>query len=180
LCPIDQTCSIRLRFIFGPLTLQHTQHVVSLLHSCGVRCFISACKGLGLSGIHQPLPIPVADPTDQEATQVSRSQSPSNGYLLTCNRSYPYQGGPDIDYYEVDIKPFETQVYPNLGKTRLVVCQFLTPQVPFASFVVTACRCKTGCVGLALRKVPQIHIRCQIIAPTTPTPTLTSSLRSRE
>lgn len=35
-------------------------------------------------------------------------------------KSVSVDGGRVIDYYEVDIKPFEQQVYPNLGKTRLV------------------------------------------------------------
>jgi hypothetical protein len=28
--------------------------------------------------------------------------------------------GAEINYYEIDIKPFYQQIYPNLGKTRLV------------------------------------------------------------
>jgi len=35
-------------------------------------------------------------------------------------REFTFPNGPTIEYYEVDIKPFEAQVYPNLGKTRLV------------------------------------------------------------
>ena len=34
--------------------------------------------------------------------------------------TFQFPNGPDIDYYEIDIKPFETQIHPNLGKTRLV------------------------------------------------------------
>jgi bilirubin oxidase len=35
-------------------------------------------------------------------------------------RTFTFPNGPPIDYFEVDIKPFESQIYPNLGKTRLV------------------------------------------------------------
>lgn len=35
-------------------------------------------------------------------------------------KSFTFANGPPIDYFEVDIKPFEQQIYPNLGKTRLV------------------------------------------------------------
>lgn len=35
-------------------------------------------------------------------------------------RSFTFPNAPPIDYFEVDIKPFEQQIYPNLGKTRLV------------------------------------------------------------
>lgn len=35
-------------------------------------------------------------------------------------RQFTFPNAPPIDYYEVEIKPFEQQVYPNLGKTRLV------------------------------------------------------------
>ena len=35
-------------------------------------------------------------------------------------QTYRFPNGPDIEYYEVDIKTFEQQVYPNLGKTKLV------------------------------------------------------------
>jgi bilirubin oxidase len=34
--------------------------------------------------------------------------------------TFTFPNGPEIEYYEIDIKPFETQVYPNLGKSRLV------------------------------------------------------------
>ena len=34
--------------------------------------------------------------------------------------TFKFPNGPDIEYYEIDIKPFEQQVYPNLGKTKLV------------------------------------------------------------
>lgn len=40
-------------------------------------------------------------------------------------------GGRTIDYYEVDIKPFEQQVYPNLGKTRLVGYDGMAPGPTF-------------------------------------------------
>lgn len=36
-------------------------------------------------------------------------------------------GNPPIDYYEIDIKPFEQQVYPNLGKARLVGYDGISP-----------------------------------------------------
>ena len=34
--------------------------------------------------------------------------------------TFQFPNGPNIEYYEIDIKPFEQQVYPNLGKTKLV------------------------------------------------------------
>jgi bilirubin oxidase len=34
--------------------------------------------------------------------------------------TFQFPNGPNIEYYEVDIKTFEQQVYPNLGKTKLV------------------------------------------------------------
>jgi hypothetical protein len=34
--------------------------------------------------------------------------------------TFQFPSGPNIEYYEIDIKPFEQQVYPNLGKTKLV------------------------------------------------------------
>ena len=48
-------------------------------------------------------------------------------------RQFNCPNAPPIDYFEVEIKPFEQQIYPNLGKTRLVgydgTC-FLTPPSP--------------------------------------------------
>ncbi|KJX94221.1 hypothetical protein TI39_contig4207g00004 [Zymoseptoria brevis] len=35
-------------------------------------------------------------------------------------KSYPYEGAPTVDYYEVEIKPLEAQLYPGLSKTKLV------------------------------------------------------------
>lgn len=35
-------------------------------------------------------------------------------------RSFTFPNAPPIDYFEVEIKPFEQQIYPNLAKTRLV------------------------------------------------------------
>jgi bilirubin oxidase len=35
-------------------------------------------------------------------------------------RQFNFPNAPPIDYFEVEIKPFEQQIYPNLGKTRLV------------------------------------------------------------
>jgi hypothetical protein len=35
-------------------------------------------------------------------------------------RKFDFPGAPPIDYYEVEIKPFEQQIYPNLAKTRLI------------------------------------------------------------
>ena len=34
-------------------------------------------------------------------------------------RSFTFPNAPPIDYFEVEIKPFEQQIYPNLAKTRL-------------------------------------------------------------
>ncbi|KAM0718783.1 hypothetical protein Q7P37_005854 [Cladosporium fusiforme] len=41
-------------------------------------------------------------------------------------KSFTFEGR-TIDYYEIDIKPFEQQVYPNLGKTRLVGYDGMAP-----------------------------------------------------
>jgi bilirubin oxidase len=35
-------------------------------------------------------------------------------------QTFTFPNGPPIDYFEVDIKAFESQIYPNLGKTRFV------------------------------------------------------------
>ncbi|KAL1585705.1 hypothetical protein WHR41_05946 [Cladosporium halotolerans] len=35
-------------------------------------------------------------------------------------RTFNFPNAPPIDYYEIDVKPFESQIYPNLKKTRLV------------------------------------------------------------
>lgn len=35
-------------------------------------------------------------------------------------RQFTFPNAPPIDYFEVEIKPFEQQIYPNLTKTRLV------------------------------------------------------------
>jgi len=35
-------------------------------------------------------------------------------------RQFTFPNAPPIDYFEVEIKPFEQQIYPNLAKTRLV------------------------------------------------------------
>lgn len=35
-------------------------------------------------------------------------------------RQFTFPNAPPIDYYEVEIKPFEQQIYPNLAKTRLI------------------------------------------------------------
>lgn len=35
-------------------------------------------------------------------------------------RKFEFPNAPPIDYYEVEIKPFEQHIYPNLPKTRLV------------------------------------------------------------
>lgn len=45
--------------------------------------------------------------------------------------TFTFPNGPPIDYYEVDIKPFEQQVYPNLGKTRLVGYDGMAPGPTF-------------------------------------------------
>lgn len=46
-------------------------------------------------------------------------------------KSFTFANGPPIDYFEVDIKPFEQQVYPNLGKTRLVGYDGVSPGPTF-------------------------------------------------
>jgi hypothetical protein len=46
--------------------------------------------------------------------------TPNPDVELTFLRSYPYDGAPPIDYYEVEIKPLEAQIYPGLSKTKLV------------------------------------------------------------
>lgn len=45
--------------------------------------------------------------------------------------TFEFPNGPKIEYYEVDIKPFEAQVYPNLGKTRLVGYDGMAPGPTF-------------------------------------------------
>ena len=45
--------------------------------------------------------------------------------------TFDFPNAPSIDYYEVDIKPFEQQVYPNLGKTRLVGYDGVSPGPTF-------------------------------------------------
>ena len=35
-------------------------------------------------------------------------------------RQFTFPNAPPIDYFEVEIKPFEQQIYPNLAKTRLI------------------------------------------------------------
>jgi bilirubin oxidase len=44
---------------------------------------------------------------------------------------YNFPNAPTIEYYEIDIKPFEQQVYPNLGKTRLVGYDGMVPGPTF-------------------------------------------------
>lgn len=44
---------------------------------------------------------------------------------------FTFPNAPPIDYYEVEIKPFEQQVYPNLGKTRLVGYDGVSPGPTF-------------------------------------------------
>ena len=46
-------------------------------------------------------------------------------------RSYTSPNGSVIDYFEIDIKPLEQQIYPNLGKTRLVGYDGLSPGPTF-------------------------------------------------
>lgn len=46
-------------------------------------------------------------------------------------RKFTFPNAPTIEYYEIDIKPFESQVYPNLGKTRLVGYDGMAPGPTF-------------------------------------------------
>ena len=46
-------------------------------------------------------------------------------------RKFQFPNGPEIHYYEVDIKPFEQQVYPNLKNTRLVGYDGMAPGPTF-------------------------------------------------
>ncbi|KAM0708683.1 hypothetical protein Q7P35_005335 [Cladosporium inversicolor] len=45
--------------------------------------------------------------------------------------TFQFPNGPNIEYYEVDIKTFEQQVYPNLGKTKLVGYDGMAPGPTF-------------------------------------------------
>jgi bilirubin oxidase len=49
---------------------------------------------------------------------------------LTCHRTVT-SNGQTVDYYEVEIKSFEAQVYPNLGKTKLVGYDGISPGPTF-------------------------------------------------
>lgn len=52
--------------------------------------------------------------------------------MLTLHpRTFSYENGPPIDYYEVEIKPVEVQIYPKLGKTRLVAYDGVAPGPTF-------------------------------------------------
>lgn len=43
-----------------------------------------------------------------------------SAYLLHAYSTVPNSDGSLLDYYEVEIKPVDVQIYPNLGKTKLV------------------------------------------------------------
>lgn len=43
-----------------------------------------------------------------------------SAYLLHAYSTVPNSDGSLLDYYEVEIKPIDVQIYPNLGKTKLV------------------------------------------------------------
>lgn len=47
------------------------------------------------------------------------------------HRSFTFANGPPIDYYEVNIHPLDQQVYPNLGKTRLIGYDGVSPGPTF-------------------------------------------------
>lgn len=46
-------------------------------------------------------------------------------------RTYTSPNGSVIDYYEIDIKPVQQQVFPNLGQTRLVGYDGMSPGPTF-------------------------------------------------
>jgi hypothetical protein len=60
--------------------------------------------------------------------------------------TFQFPNGPDIDYYEIEIKPFETQLHPGLGKTRQVGYDgMIKPQTsPFELGLTTFCRHGSG------------------------------------
>lgn len=51
--------------------------------------------------------------------------------IKTPLKTFTFPNAPSIEYYEIDIKPFEQQVYPNLGKARLVGYDGMAPGPTF-------------------------------------------------
>ncbi|KAL2070242.1 hypothetical protein VTL71DRAFT_13268 [Oculimacula yallundae] len=81
-----------------------------------IACSLDAVKAGWQSPIYQnffSVPLPIA-PIKQPKT------------ILTNNRT-----GKPIQYYEVDIKPLEQQIFPGLGKTRLIGYDGISPGPTF-------------------------------------------------